>query len=165
MQLCLCIRSFTQCWVLQTENHLKAALLNAPDLNPGGGAPPQQASQLEAQLSMQSQTLHGPIADVLALYAAAFRADAAQTDSMARRLVHAVSSAHGTAAADKALRLPEELTRSLAQSIKRFLSIVTVRPRAQHACASFESGHSIVRGLLCHPDWFPCIVALCCTEK
>jgi hypothetical protein len=72
----------------QTENHLKAALLNAPDLNPTSGGPPNQAAQLEAQLSMHSQTLRGPIADVLALYAAAFRADAAQTDSMARRLVH-----------------------------------------------------------------------------
>lgn len=109
----------------ETENHLKAALLSTPDLNPGAGAPPQQAAQLEAQLSMQSQNLRGPVADVLSLYAAAFRADAAQTDGMARRLVHAVSSAHGTAAADKALRLPEDLTRSLAQSIKRFLSIVT----------------------------------------
>jgi hypothetical protein len=121
--LCRCRCRAAGC--VQTENLLKAALLNAPDVAPGAAPPPAQA-QLEAQLAVQSAALKGPIADLLALYAAAFRADAAQTDAMARRLVHAVSSAHGTAAADKALRLTEDLTRSLAQSIKRFLSIVTV---------------------------------------
>ena len=109
---------------MQTENRLKSSLLNSQDM---GGPAGVHASQLEAQLAAQSTSLEGPISDLLQLYAHAFRADAAQTDTMARRILASINPNRASAGAEKALRLSDELTRTLAQSVKRFLSIVTVR--------------------------------------
>lgn len=110
---------------VQTENRLKSALLNSQDMSGAAGV---HSAQLEAQLAAQSTSLEGPISDVLQLYAHAFRADAAQTDTMARRTLASINPNRASAGAEKALRLSDDLTRTLAQSVKRFLSIVTVRP-------------------------------------
>lgn len=109
---------------VQTENRLKSALLNSQDMSGAAGV---HSSQLEAQLAAQSTSLEGPISDLLQLYAHAFRADAAQTDTMARRILASINPNRASAGAEKALRLSDDLTRTLAQSVKRFLSIVTVR--------------------------------------
>lgn len=106
----------------ETENRLKSALLNSQDMSGAAGV---HSSQLEAQLTAQSTSLEGPISDLLQLYAHAFRADAAQTDTMARRILASINPNRASAGAEKALRLSDELTRTLAQSVKRFLSIVT----------------------------------------
>lgn len=117
---------------VQTENRLKSALLNSQDMSGAAGV---HSSQLEAQLAAQSTSLEGPISDVLQLYAHAFRADAAQTDTMARRTLASINPNRASAGAEKALRLSDDLTRTLAQSVKRFLSIVTVRP-SPYLCPS-----------------------------